>query len=270
MNAQTFITLAVVFLALAIILAAVAIVLYRRFDIPAVRDALSGRAAKREIEALRGTRAGQWEHMEDPAARGNRRPRGGKPAQASTTGSGSDIEFRHGTTGSVNASGTGQTGTGGSSRSTDAGATRRAGAETTVTAGARAAAAHAQDAPGTPGAPGTAKAPDEPVVEIPVAIASAAELADEGETSLMQFRKPEENDSDEDESRTILVHAGRHAATSGQSGPRAAGGDADRNAGTAGKSANKGAGKGANTTAGRAKGTGAAKNANVKSNEGNR
>lgn len=264
MNAQTFITLAVVFLALAIILAAVAIVLYRRFDIPAVRDALSGRAAKREIEALRGTRAGQWEHMEDPAARGNRRPRGGKPAQASTTGSGSDIEFRHGTTGSVNASGTGQTGTGGSSRSTDAGATRRAGAETTVTAGARAAVAHAQDAPGT------TKAPAEPVVEIPVAIASAAELADEGETSLMQFRKPEENDSDEDESRTILVHAGRHAATSGQSGPRAAGGDADRNAGTAGKSANKGAGKGANTTAGRAKGTGAAKNANVKSNEDNR
>ena len=49
------------------------------------------------------------------------------------------------------------------------------------------------------------KAALESVVEIPVSMASAAELADEGETSLMQFRKTNEASSDDDESRTILV-----------------------------------------------------------------
>lgn len=41
-------------------------------------------------------------------------------------------------------------------------------------------------------------------------MASAAELADEGETSLMQFRKTNEASSDDDESRTILVRGGKN------------------------------------------------------------
>ena len=40
-------------------------------------------------------------------------------------------------------------------------------------------------------------------------MASAAELADEGETSLMQFRNTERKSGDDDESRTILVHGGK-------------------------------------------------------------
>lgn len=233
MNANAFITLAVIFLALAVILAAVAVVLYRRFDIPAVRDELTGRAAKREIESLRGTRAGQWDNMEAPAAaRDDRHGRGkaaGKPGKASRAGgptTGSDIEFRHGTTGSVVASGTGRTGSTGSrsGASTDAGATHplpgtTPGARPTASMGAVGGGAHAASAPGQQSARSAqsagkdgAKNGDQAVVEIPVAIASAAELADEGETSLMRFRKPSDNTSDDDESRTILVHAAKHAA----------------------------------------------------------
>lgn len=226
MNANAFITLAVIFLALAVILAAVAVVLYRRFDIPAVRDELTGRAAKREIESLRGTRAGQWDNMETPARDDRRHGRGkaaGRPGRAAQAGgptTGSDIEFRRGTTGSASASGMGGTGSTGSrsGASTDAGATHPLPGATRPMAGAGATGrgAQASSAPGRqsarPAGKDGAKSGDQAVIEIPVAIASAAELADEGETSLMQFRKPSDNTSDDDESRTILVRAAKHAA----------------------------------------------------------
>lgn len=221
MNADTFRTLAVVFLALAVIFVAVAIVLYRRFDIPAVRDELSGRAAQREIAALRDVRAGQWENADDLGAfRGRGRAgatpeRGASPAAAGKAaaghGTGSDMEFRQATGPASGMGGTGGTGqpsaasTGGQ-RSTDAGATHRLQEGPTVvqpqTKGAHTA----------PDTPRPAAQPERPVIEIPVAMASAAELADEGETSLMQFRKPSEHTSDDDESRTILVHADKDGA----------------------------------------------------------
>ena len=65
MNADTFRVLAAGFLALAIILAVVAAALFRVCDIPAVRDALTGRAAEREIAQLRGMRAGSWRNAEN-------------------------------------------------------------------------------------------------------------------------------------------------------------------------------------------------------------
>lgn len=191
MNADIYRTLAVVFLALAVILAALAVVLYRRFDIPAVRDELSGRTAQREIDELRHVRAGSWQRTD---LFGRRRPRkkGGKGDATTGTGTGthetSDLEFRQGTTGS--ASSLGSTG----SRSTTAGET------------------HPESKPALRGAHAAkTEIPDaQHVVEIPVSMASAAELADEGETSLMQFRKPTEEASDDDESRTILVRGGKN------------------------------------------------------------
>lgn len=251
MNADTLRTLAVVFLALAIVLAVVAVVLYRVFDIRAVRDALSGRTAAREIAGLRHVRRGQWQHADEFARVGKRGAKRGSAFDGSTgtgstgtTGSHdtSDIEFRP------------VTGTGSGSFPTNPGVTResdhahddetRSGAGAKVAPAAQAAAAgrHAQG--GTEKSAGkTASAnkakskADEPsaitddgestvlgsrgkltvpelddhFVEIPVAMASAAELADEGETSLMQFRKTDQNTTDDDdESRTILVRGGKN------------------------------------------------------------
>lgn len=183
MNADTYRTLAVVFLALAVILAAVAVVLYRKLDIPAVRDALSGRTAEREIAQLRGTRRGAWRYADEFGEGKGRRGRGHGGVRSDTTGNThdtSDIEFRA-ETGSGSGAASGSFG----SRSTDAGLTRPAAN---------------QSAP--------AKT-DDVAVEIPVSMASAAELADEGETSLMQFRNTERKSGDDDESRTILVHGGK-------------------------------------------------------------
>ena len=74
MNADIYRTLAVVFLALAAILAVVAVVLFRKFNIPAVRDALTGKRAEREIAELRGVRAGSWANAEN-LGEGSRRKR---------------------------------------------------------------------------------------------------------------------------------------------------------------------------------------------------
>lgn len=255
MNADTLRTLAVVFLALAIVLAIVAVVLYRVFDIRAVRDALSGRTAAREIAGLRHVRRGQWQHADEFARIGKRGAKRGSAFDGSTgTGSTgttgthdtSDIEFRP------------VTGTGSGSFPTNPGVTReadhahddetRAGAGAKVAPAAQAAATgrHAQGgteksaaksagktasankakskadkpAPITDdgestvlGSRGKLTVPelDDHFVEIPVAMASAAELADEGETSLMQFRKTDQNTTDDDdESRTILVRGGKN------------------------------------------------------------
>ncbi|KAB7790188.1 hypothetical protein F7D09_1324 [Bifidobacterium leontopitheci] len=181
-----------VFLALAVILAAVAVVLYRKLDIKAVRDELSGRTAEREIKELRGVRAGSWQRADelgDHGARKRKKGKSGASATGSPTGTGdtSDIEFRP-VTGTGSGSWTGS----GSMGSTNAGVTRPS------TSAPR----HAVQSVAQPAA-------DQPVVEIPVSMASAAELADEGETSLMQFRKPAEHTDDDDESRTILVRGGK-------------------------------------------------------------
>lgn len=255
MNADTLRTLAVVFLALAIVLAIVAVVLYRVFDIRAVRDALSGRTAAREIAGLRHVRRGQWQHADEFARVGKRGAKRGSAFDGSTgTGSTgttgthdtSDIEFRP------------VTGTGSGSFPTNPGVTleadhahddeTRAGAGAKVAPAAQAAAngRHAQGGTAQPAAQSAGKivsankakseadkpAPitddgestvlgsrgkltvpelDDHFVEIPVAMASAAELADEGETSLMQFRKTDQNTTDDDdESRTILVRGGKN------------------------------------------------------------
>lgn len=264
MNADTFRTLAVVFLALAIVLAVVAVVLYRVFDIRAVRDALSGRTATREIAGLRHVRRGQWQHADEFARVGRRGAKRGSASDGSTgTGSTgttgthdtSDIEFRP------------VTGTGSGSYPTNPGETldaeerhdeTRAGAGAKVAPQAASAAAgrHAQGGAARPAAAGAGKTAksgaktaaksakpaqsaksgrsvssvddgestvlgsrgnltvpelDDHFVEIPVAMASAAELADEGETSLMQFRKTDQHATDDDdESRTILVRGGKN------------------------------------------------------------
>ncbi|KFJ00007.1 hypothetical protein [Bifidobacterium stellenboschense] len=253
MNADTFRTLAVVFLALAIVLAVVAVVLYRVFDIRAVRDALSGRTAAREIADLRHVRRGQWQHADEFARIGKRGAKRGSASDGSTgtgstgTGTGSsDIEFRP------------VTGTGSGSFPTNPGETREsqephdetragAGAKVAPQAASAAAGKHAHGGAAKPAgksgktrgtsAPKSRSQADEPspiaddgestvlgsrakldapnlddhFVEIPVAMASAAELADEGETSLMQFRKTDQHATDDDdESRTILVRGGKN------------------------------------------------------------
>lgn len=232
MNADTFRTLAVVFLALAIVLAVVAVVLYRVFDIRAVRDALSGRTAAREIADLRHVRRGQWQHADEFARIGKRGARRGSASDGSTgtgstgTGTGSsDIEFRP------------VTGTGSGSFPTNPGETResqephdetRAGAakpagKSGKTRGKSAPKSRSQADEPSPiaddgestvlGSRAKLDAPnlDDHFVEIPVAMASAAELADEGETSLMQFRKTDQHTTeDDDESRTILVRGGKN------------------------------------------------------------
>ncbi|NMM98813.1 MULTISPECIES: hypothetical protein [Bifidobacterium] len=217
MNADTYRTLAVVFLALAIILAVVAVVLFRKFNIPAVRDALTGKRAEREIAELRGVRAGSWVNAEEMGEGKRRKQRKkGVSASDSTTGTGtgthdtSDIEFRP-VTGTGSGTGSGSLG----SASTKGGVTRPAADKPSAVPDA---ARSAGSAAKTDSAPveeedestrlGT-KAAVESVVEIPVSMASAAELADEGETALMQFRKTTDEPSDDDESRTILVRGGK-------------------------------------------------------------
>ena len=191
MNADIYRTLAVVFLALAVILAVVAVVLFRKFNIPAVRDALTGKRAEREIAELRGVRAGSWANAENLAD--------------TTTGTHdtSDIEFRP-----VTGTGSGSLG----SASTKGGITRPGEDKPSAVPGAKqkASAAPAVVDEEDESTRLSTKAALESVVEIPVSMASAAELADEGETSLMQFRKTNEVSSDDDESRTILVRGGKN------------------------------------------------------------
>lgn len=243
MNADTFRTLAVVFLALAIVLAIVAVVLYRVFDIRAVRDALTGRTAAREIADLRGVRAGSWQHADEFGKRGSKR---GSDTTSGTTGSHetSDIEFRPVTgTGSGSfPTNPGETleaakhddetragagakiappaaGSTASGRHAQGGASARDDDATRVGTsksnagrkrGASAASAKTHDSAKT-GVTGAKDDNGNPLVEIPVKLASAAELADEGETSLMQFRKTDNAATDdEDESRTILVRGGKN------------------------------------------------------------
>lgn len=196
-----------VFLALAVILAAVAVVLYRRFDIKAVRDELSGRTAEREIKELRGVRAGSWLRADELGGHGRRskkKSRSGASQTGTGTGTGdtSDIEFRP-VTGTGSSSWTGS----GSMGSTNAGVTR----PSTHVSQASSTPYHTPAAETSQTSAQAAQQPaaQAPVVEIPVSMASAAELADEGETSLMQFRKPAEHADDDDESRTILVRGGK-------------------------------------------------------------
>ncbi|MBW3081227.1 hypothetical protein [Bifidobacterium saguinibicoloris] len=199
MNADTFRTLAVVFLALAIVLAVVAVILYRVFDIRAVRDALTGRTAAREIADLRGVRAGSWQHADEFGRRGSKR-------SDTTGGTGShetsDIAFRP------------VTGTGSGSLPTEDGETRTGAGERLDAPAAKPAksAKRPHKNAGGAAAPVSGAKDDNgnPLVEIPVNLASAAELADEGETSLMQFRKTDQHTTDDDdESRTILVRGGK-------------------------------------------------------------
>ena len=60
MSAGTLDMMAVAFFAMAGILLTLAVVLYKVWDIRTVRDVLSGRAAGREIERMRGSRPGAW------------------------------------------------------------------------------------------------------------------------------------------------------------------------------------------------------------------
>lgn len=201
-----------VLFALAIVLAIVAVVLYRVFDIRAVRDALTGRTAAREIADLRGVRRGAWQHADEFGARRSSK-RGAR--RDDTTGSSgvrdtSDIEFRP------------VTGTGSGSMPTEDGETRTgAGAKVAAPASAQSATSARHADTGKPStlsdsavaANGDANAQpdlDDHFVEIPVSLASAAELADEGETSLLEFRKTEQASDDDDESRTILVRGGKN------------------------------------------------------------
>ena len=204
MNADIYRTLAVVFLALAVILAVVAVVLFRKFNIPAVRDALTGKRAEREIAELRGVRAGSWANAEN-LGEGSRRKRKKGALSDTTTGTHdtSDIEFRP-----VTGTGSGSLG----SASTKGGITRPGEDKPSAVPGAKQKASAAPavvDEEDESTRLGT-KAALESVVEILVSMASAAELADEGETSLMQFRKTNEASSDDDESRTILVRGGKN------------------------------------------------------------
>ena len=206
MNADIYRTLAVVFLALAVILAVVAVVLFRKFNIPAVRDALTGKRAEREIAELRGVRAGSWANAEN-LGEGSRRKRKKGALSDTTTGTHdtSDIEFRP-----VTGTGSGSGSLG--SASTKGGITRPGEDKPSAVPGAKQKASAAPavvDEEDESTRLGT-KAALESVVEIPVSMASAAELADEGETPLMQFRKTNEASSDDDESRTILVRGGKN------------------------------------------------------------
>ena len=206
MNADIYRTLAVVFLALAVILAVVAVVLFRKFNIPAVRDALTGKRAEREIAELRGVRAGSWANAEN-LGEGSRRKRKKGALSDTTTGTHdtSDIEFRP-----VTGTGSGSGSLG--SASPKGGITRPGEDKPSAVPGAKQKASAAPavvDEEDESTRLGT-KAALESVVEIPVSMASAAELADEGETSLMQFRKTNEASSDDDESRTILVRGGKN------------------------------------------------------------
>lgn len=60
MSAGTLDMMALAFFAMAGILLTLAVVLYKVWDIRTVRDVLSGRAAGREIERMRGSRPGAW------------------------------------------------------------------------------------------------------------------------------------------------------------------------------------------------------------------
>lgn len=211
MSADTWRLLAVIFLALAIVLAVAAVMMYRMLAIRDVRDALTGRTAQREIAQLRGERAGSW--------RGAATTGHSKPIADGGTHETSDIQVR-----SVTGSGPadGASGTGSSQPATPTvpagrGSGAGSGDGTRRNASARRSTTHVASEKireqMTEQIPPVDSPAEPSVVEIPVNMASSAELADdEGETSLMQFRKinkTSDSDADDDESRTILVRGGK-------------------------------------------------------------